>query len=243
MGRHAPSVEPLVRLELPTMYRFGASLLLVAACIGCQTDRKYELMQRELRLQEDRIYQLEGYIEQYQVMLEAYETEPEKIDRPEADRKPATQLPSIRQRRSRIAPSETPIPNDSLTPPSIDLGEPNSIVPGAEPPPSEDLFPQDTVPPLPDFESARSPLPARRGFYERPLLKSAMRPLERLRKRVDAGPIWQPDRGDKTPAAANLAPRWDAANAGPSAENAAAVSDRAEDALRQNERPAWSPNR
>lgn len=55
------------------MYGVGrlAVCLACVACWGCQSGGNLDLVERELRIQEDRIYQLEDYIEEYQAMLES----------------------------------------------------------------------------------------------------------------------------------------------------------------------------
>jgi len=67
-----------------------AVILLIFLIAGCRSTGDMDLIQRELRLQEDRIYELEDYIEQYQHMLEACEREKQRLERELGDdgRKP-----------------------------------------------------------------------------------------------------------------------------------------------------------
>jgi hypothetical protein len=260
--RVSPSDDPPAFNELAMMFRasFGLPMLLLLS-IGCRSNNEqYDLMQRELRLQEDRIYQLEGYIEQYQAMLDNHESEPELIGDTKADPMPTRNDSSI-ERRQPSRRSETPetIP-DSLAPPDIDLGEPDSTAPSLRKPVTEELLPDDPLPALPDFEGARSPTWGRRRLSERPLFQSAVRPLQRLRERAEASPIWQPNRpspSGKAPANSGVAPRWNGETTpprdestrtaeAPSREEPATDGDRgsaADGELKQAGRPLWRPTR
>jgi hypothetical protein len=215
-------------------------------------------MQRELRLQEDRIYQLEGYIEQYQAMLEAQEGAPELLRAPTADPLPSetNKLPSIRRGNTAPRDSTPKSPPGGLAPPDIDLGEPDSTAPSLRKPVTEDLLPEDPLPSLPDFDAARSPAWGRRRLSDRPLFKSAVRPLERLRERVEASPIWQPNRPateTDAPNGGSEAPKWEGNRAEPQVEStrtaeappaeSSAPTVRLPTPLKQATRPEWRPYR
>lgn len=237
-------------------------LMLVILSVGCRSNNEqYDLMQRELRLQEDRIYQLEGYIEQYQAMLDNHVAEPELIGEPQADPLPSRNDSSIQRKPDRrpAAPPET-IPN-TLAPPAIDLGEPDSTAPSLRKPVTEELLPEDPIPALPDFDSTRSPSWGRRRLSDRPLFKSAVRPLQRLRERAEASPFWQPNRpetGSAPTAESNVAPGWNEQTDPPQPDATRTVETPSRDevqsaqrepeakdeaALKQVGRPRWSPTR
>jgi hypothetical protein len=56
-----------------------ASLVLLLA--GCQQDSGLDLVERDMRLQEDRIYQLQDWIREYQEMLESCRRENQALKR------------------------------------------------------------------------------------------------------------------------------------------------------------------
>ena len=176
-------------------FRLSFLILAVSLAVGCRSnDARYELMQRELRLQEDRIYQLEDYIQQYQALLEASHLGT-NADNPAgeipAGEVIATPEPTPAVERRRGSRPSTPVP------PAVDLGVPAPMSepgagsapgPGAEPlirprrvtPPRNELLPSDPLPALPDF-SDPSPQRSGRRSVDQPPIRTA-------------APAWSPNR-------------------------------------------------
>jgi hypothetical protein len=117
-----------------------ASLLATAVC-GCRSGGM-EMAEQELRTQEDRIYQLQEYIEKYQAMLASCRRENESlrrelgmqgdVERPPAGSRSAPRGSSVVPPRGGSAP-----PDDSeFRPPVIEQGEPTTpsapVLPGPE---------------------------------------------------------------------------------------------------------------
>lgn len=108
---------------------------------GCNSGRQMQtdLYQRELRLQEDEIYRLEDYIEEYQGIVRGYRCKVEDLERDLIERRESRSLSAP----TPAAPAET-LPAPALTRPTppdpIDLGEmpeietPDTLSPPAETP-------------------------------------------------------------------------------------------------------------
>ena len=129
--------------------RGAAALILCVFAIGCRTDPNRALREQELRLMEDRVYQLEECVRQYQAALAVSErdnlqlrcdcAEPALIERSPASRSrprdrrsaaPNTPAPNTPtgspQRHSERSGSSAsvPSPNRHLTPPQVEMGDP-----------------------------------------------------------------------------------------------------------------------
>lgn len=117
-------------------------LPLVAWC-GCRSGGNQELLERELRIQEDRIYQLEANLCQYKDELEAYRQENDDLRTQNGQPAAPAQSPS---RPSRTAPSELPVPNVQL---------PEQAAPFAQPP---EISPPDLSPPM-NPPAGKAPMP------------------------------------------------------------------------------------
>ncbi len=113
----------------------------LVALLGCQNSGQYDLMERELRLQEDRIYELESYIEQYQTMLEA--AEQSSGDSTAEGAKEPERRPIFDRRSTDAGQEDAP-----FEPPQIELGNPGfeQETPGELPEGKTDL---DSLPELP----------------------------------------------------------------------------------------------
>jgi hypothetical protein len=96
--------------RLLTILVLALTALLAA---GCQSGGGQELLERENRLLEDRVYALEDELDKHCDLLDTYERENEQL-RQQLGERPA----------SRRAPSQ-----DQLRPPDIELGEPTSGLP------------------------------------------------------------------------------------------------------------------
>jgi len=143
-----------LRLLMSVTMRWGGSPLCLAVLplflAGCKSDPQMDLVERELRLQEDRIYELQDYIEQYQRMLEACEHEKQALASELQEGGPsraAIGQPSTRGGSSRTDGGAADQPGPAmLVPggpgPDIDLGE--EFAPPLEKSPSD----------LPDTEPA-----------------------------------------------------------------------------------------
>ncbi len=127
------------------MRTLRALLLLLGLCaLGCKTDPNQVLLERDLRLQEDRIYELESMLEECCGAREATIRENQALKKELAGgdrgagpdyRSPAATSPSgDSQPERRPRRDETP----KLEPPTIELPEPSSTppadLPGATPP-------------------------------------------------------------------------------------------------------------
>jgi hypothetical protein len=109
---------------------------LLGALSGCHRGGASgsDLVIRDLRLQEDRIFELESYIHKYQAMLESCHRENESLKKALADRSGQDELPRTGGPATdgALTPPTTDIPG--LTPPGVDPG----IGPGGLVPPSVD---------------------------------------------------------------------------------------------------------
>lgn len=159
--------------------RLIVRLLGVACCLlltGCQNGRRMQadLYQRELRLQEDEIYRLEDYIEEYQGIISGYRCEIDELKRelassqsdrtasPTRPRPESVQLSPRRDVDRRDEESSlltTPEPTD-FDPPSTEPLPPGSETPAEEAPAfkpggaSEDVPAIESLDEAPAFEGA-----------------------------------------------------------------------------------------
>ena len=95
-----------------------ALLVLIIWTTGCKTPRGTEALERELRYQEDMIYQLQDYIRTYKCYLEECRQENESCRK---HAKPSGQGPSILKHEQH--------PDVQLTPPSGQFPQGNTIQP------------------------------------------------------------------------------------------------------------------
>ncbi len=112
---------------------------------GCGKAAQQQLVERELRQQEDRIYQLQDYIHQYQAMLESCRRENLSLKRElgieDETVEPPSELPFRRSRR----------PGVELAPPAVEPGEPldpdamPELGPQIEDEPGELVTPDETL--------------------------------------------------------------------------------------------------
>jgi hypothetical protein len=91
---------------------------LLAALSGCQSGGNTELLERQLRIQEDRIYQLEDELERHCKMLQACRKENQTL-------KTATPTPAATPTTAPASKSPAPVsPPPDLTPPKLELDLP-----------------------------------------------------------------------------------------------------------------------
>lgn len=131
----------------------AACCLLTAGCNNSGRQMQTDLYQRELRLQEDEIYRLEDYIEEYQGIVRGYRCKVEDLERDLTERRDALDAPAANSSRRPEAlppPAATrPDPPEALdldqmpaieTPaadmPAIEM--PETLSPPAQAPPSLD---------------------------------------------------------------------------------------------------------
>jgi len=118
--------------------------------LGCKSGGNRELLERELRYQEDRIYQLESCLDDYRQQLEGMRNENEELrHRAEpADERP-TSVPAEKKPlapRARILPPAVERPNPAdLVPPDVELPSSSTIKPA--PTPAPPLTPPKIEPP------------------------------------------------------------------------------------------------
>lgn len=148
-----------------------AALLLLFAPLGCRSQGELDLAERDMRLQENRIYKLQEYVQQYQQMLEDCQMENESLRKQLADsgRTPDTTSPASAKPRtlrellkSNKAATEPSPPGPSLTipaTPTIDLGtefDPTLSAPVEEPPTEKKPLSNPELTP-PGFAPAKAP--------------------------------------------------------------------------------------
>lgn len=150
------AVSMHVRRRSPTTVALG----LLLSCLGCKSDLSQQLLERELRMQEDQIYQLQDELQDKCARLERVAGENTSLKRQlgfsEADG------PAVRRGPSLLGGQPTPAPRTGpgqplLVPPSIDIpgaGTGSAAPPaGVLPPPARPgvIAPPtlDGVPPLP----------------------------------------------------------------------------------------------
>jgi hypothetical protein len=94
---------------------FGVTLL-----SGCQSAGQYDQVARELRMQEDELYAMEDYLEQYQQLVCKYRSENARLKRQLAESgvTPATERPERGPRPTRSVPPADETPPADDTPPT-----------------------------------------------------------------------------------------------------------------------------
>ena len=83
-------------------------LLAIAACAGCQSNSDRDLIARDRRMQEDQIYAMQDYINQYQQLVRRYRSENCELKRQLAEGSAAEPQPSEPQLPSRLRESSSP---------------------------------------------------------------------------------------------------------------------------------------
>lgn len=147
-----------------------AALLLLIAPLGCRSQGELDLAERDMRLQENRIYRLQEYVQQYQHMLEDCQAENESLRKQLADsgKTPDTSSAKPRTLRELLNSNTNSSKKPSTSPesagpdlnlpdtPSVDLGtefDPALTTPEITPPPKK--VPANNSPPNPPgFNSA-----------------------------------------------------------------------------------------
>jgi hypothetical protein len=179
-------------------------------------------MERELRLQEDRIYELEDELERHCKLLEACRQENQALKSARAATEPATRRdPDTSSPTERSAPARTPPPisDDELQPPQVEID-----LPPVPPPDSSG----DSLPSLRDPELNG---PGMRDAPPRTMVEpesGSAAPEPPLRIRINAG--------DEARPPARTGPRVARENASPEREKAPKKTPTAQ-------RPRWSPYR
>lgn len=74
----------------PTLVRAGLLVILSLSVIGCRSGMNTDLLERELRMQEDRIYEMEDHLEDCHAVTETYRQENAKLQRRLDQRKNAS---------------------------------------------------------------------------------------------------------------------------------------------------------
>jgi hypothetical protein len=139
--------------------RVSTILLAIAACAGCQSNSDRDLIARDRRMQEDQIYAMQDYINQYQQLVRRYRSENCELKRQLAEGSAAEPQPSEPQLPSRLRESsslpkagpqfqspQTPTIKETApsTPPPVDTPE----VPPLKTTTSGDAPPEATAPVL-----------------------------------------------------------------------------------------------
>ena len=130
--------------------RCCASVLMLAILLaGCRSDPNRELLERELRLQEDKIYQLQGHVNDMSASLEACRRENALLKRElgsgeagqssPAEELPVPSRPADERPRRKSSPSAPPA--GTLQPPDVSPGV--EIDPGLEGGPTIELRPSE----------------------------------------------------------------------------------------------------
>jgi hypothetical protein len=155
---------------------FVAAVLLGIAAAGCRTNISQDLLEQELRMQEDKIYELQGLVDEYEARLDSCARENQSLlketvenpsPRSESRRKKAGDhglaLPEVEVPGGAVPPYEGP---PVISPPDPDVPEGESA-PESEPaPPYNMRLPNSSATPgdrsqLPEFEMpADEELPA-----------------------------------------------------------------------------------
>lgn len=130
-------------------------MVLVAVVTGCQSGGQHDVVVRELRMQEDQLYALENYLEQYQQLVRKYRSENSALRRELAEARGETDgVPPAREPARSESPSKGGGP--SLSEPAIPppRGTPMQPEPdGVE----EPQIPPLETPPLENPPPAESP--------------------------------------------------------------------------------------
>jgi len=95
---------------------FAGAVLLGIAASGCRTNLSRDLLEQELRMQEDKIYELQGLVEEYQQQLDSCQRENQSLLKEHAA--PASSRDSRASSRSRRHPREE---GDELSLPQVEM--------------------------------------------------------------------------------------------------------------------------
>lgn len=95
---------------------FAGAVLLGIAASGCRTNLSRDLLEQELRMQEDKIYELQGLVEEYQQQLDSCQRENQSLLKEHAA--PASSRDSRSSSRSRRHPSGG---SDELALPQVEM--------------------------------------------------------------------------------------------------------------------------
>ncbi|MGD9636632.1 MAG: hypothetical protein AB7U97_25335, partial [Pirellulales bacterium] len=130
---------------------YCASLMIAASLVGCRSGVERDVVQRELRQQEDQIYALEDYLQEYQQLLCDARAENASLKRQMVQGQFRGGAPS------RAADESDSLPSPPATAPAP---PPGTTSPATEPTPAPDVPPLEletpAVPPL-DASSANEP--------------------------------------------------------------------------------------
>jgi hypothetical protein len=128
-----------------------APLVVLTAIVGCRSSGQTDLVEREMRQQEDQIYALQDYLNNYQQLLCESRAENESLKQQLATGQPTetTPLPQREPSKSRLkSPAQTPIPpSRKENGPRLDQPEPPPSAPKPE-------MGDPEVPPLRDTSAA-----------------------------------------------------------------------------------------
>ena len=126
----ALALQPNQRLIPPAVGRWWPVVAVAVAVslgtvIGCRSASSTDLVEREMRNQEDQIYALQDYVSEYQQLLCEYRRENEALKRQMVTGQFRDDLPSPRRsdtrpprRTSPTPPSQPPTPDEEVTPPT-----------------------------------------------------------------------------------------------------------------------------
>jgi hypothetical protein len=191
----------------------GLWLVAGTLCLGCQNNGNYDLMERELRLQEDRIYQLEDELDRKCQLLATFQEE----NRTLKDNQDGS---ATRMKLS--APRTTPPVNGAgpLVPPKVEIDLPSpGVATPALPAPGANLSQPAPFDPAPALQTPQLNSPRRTDSDPAPLPAPVEAPAPRSLL----------DRNSES---------WQAA---PEVAAPAAAPDRRPPS--QARRPSWSPYR
>ncbi len=124
-----------------TAWLAGAALS-IAAVVGCHNNSERDLIARDRRMQEDQIYALQDYIDQYQQLVCRYRSENASLRRKLSDGRVAEPQPSEPQPRTRDR-SSAPTSSPQFQAPQTPSSEEQS-----PPPPAPPVIEKPDVPPL-----------------------------------------------------------------------------------------------
>ncbi|HEX2473177.1 MAG TPA: hypothetical protein VHK01_00440 [Lacipirellulaceae bacterium] len=140
------------RSTLPTLFALGWAAIWPLAA-GCQSGAQQDLVARELRLQEDKIYAMEDYLNQYQQLVCKYRSENAALRRRMADEYyDGDELPEPQKAPRADGQRTTPPGGTSIEIRETPTGE------GEQPPSREIEIEMPDVPPLEGSTSSESDL-------------------------------------------------------------------------------------
>jgi hypothetical protein len=151
---------PVLAAFFPRFFPTFVVASVVLSCLGCKSDLSQQLLERELRMQEDQIYQLQDELQDKCARLDRASGENTSLKKQLGFSE--TDVPAPRRGLSLPAGQPTPATRSGpgqplLTPPAIDIpgvrppaGGPATPPPGSLPPPGTVTPPKlDGIPPLP----------------------------------------------------------------------------------------------